>query len=591
MKKFRWQIVAWMFGVGVHGGMGVAGAQTAVAPPAVPTDIKNLDNADTFDGVATNFLDFYNLDDLNKAIAKSPDKATPYDDRGAFYLGKKLYDKALADCKKAVELDPKLLSAHENLARIYRERKEVANALLEYGKAIALEAPGTYNLGQRGNYLAELGRNNEALADYNKEIELAPEEEDGYFWRADLYAQLHQYDKALLDYNKLIELDPKDANYHLLHARNLSNLKRFDDAIASYSTALELNPKSTVAWNELGLAYWQTKSYDLAEEKFARALTLADGNTAGYIRLNRARMHYEQEKRGAALEDLNAVIEQETKARTQAKGALIDTSLAQAYFYRSLINGRGISLISTDSDKAPIIADATRAVQLDPSLAPEYLNRDRTLLGNFNARYTIVVLLYGAVAAIPNDIPTLLKLGDAQQNVFKSRDAIATYTRALALSPQSAQALKSRATAYGNAATPYESAQWLPAIADWKRYLAHAATDTEGWQKLGNAQYNAGQTAEGVATFRQMIKTNPDNALAHLMLALGLAISGQGDDAKSEVKIYIEIATDKEKQEAISAFGNATTHYPDNAAVKAIYDLIPDKTVPVNDGDNIPFFV
>ena len=74
------------------------------------------------------------------------------------------------------------------------------------------------------------------------------------------------------------------------------------------------------------------------------------------------------------------------------------------------------------------------------------------------------------------------------------------------------------------------------------------------------------------------MKDQPSDAFAHIMRGLGLALKSDKDDAMVEVKTWLPKLNFAETDEAQKALGGASEQYPDNAALAATYELIPDKT-------------
>ena len=199
--------------------------------------------------------------------------------------------------------------------------------------------------------------------------------------------------------------------------------------------------------------------------------------------------------------------------------------------------------------------------------------------------------MMGVVQALPRDASVLAKLGDVQCDSFQSVDAIASYTKALAIDRKTDKALSGRANAYFGNARPYDDAQFLLAVADWKSYLSLSPDDVDAMQQLGICQYNALQTADGISTFRKLVKTNNGNAYAHLMLGLGLAIQGDKAGATNEVKVYMKEAKADDLAKAKGNMAHAKNCYPTNTALKTMYDLIPSKTQTTDDDEDPIYYV
>lgn len=558
----------------------------APTPTPLATPISAYDSLLSDFDTSQTFSDFIygKLTDLDAAVTKTPRDAKAFAKRGDYYLYKEIYDKAVADYTKAAQLDPKWMEPHLGLARVYKKRKDVTKALAEYDKAISLDKLNTTALESRGDYYRSLNRNAEALADYNMMIALMPQKTTGYFDRALLYESQNNLDKALLDYNKLVELNPKSNSYLVYQGQTLRQLGRTDNAIGSFVKAAALEKYGTDSLDELFTTYLQTKSYDMA--LLTADKIFAFQKDESQKALYDGRVAFEQHKDYKALESFNKSIALSEKATVRPYHN--QKLLAQDYFYRSLIGARKISFLSKNEDYAPVAADVKKALSLDASLNIEYSKRakDGLATGQSFDKFGALSLLMGVSAALPLGIPTLIALGDAQSATLQSKKAIASYSNALLFKPYPAEAFKGRAQAYSDSARPYETAVYRLAVSDWKSYLELNSNDYEAWAKLGKCQYNAEQTADGIATFRKIVKNNGADAYAHIMLGLGLAIQNDKIGATTEVQKGLDIKKQPNRINVLDAddlaraksnVGEAKMHYPTNDAIKAIYDLIPDK--------------
>lgn len=622
MRNWKLGATTFIFCAGLNCLPNVAHAQTAVAtatPAVAATSSKSA--LDDFESVYFGDIDITDLFDdffktktlleLDNAVAALPKDAKVYNKRGDHFYRENQYDKALADYRKAASLDaanarshtgmagvykaqknfvkalseyekaaalePKSIWHHISMAELYAEQNNVAKALAEYGIAVVLDAPDTYGLAYRAGYFEELGRNAEALADYNKVVALEPTKTWGYSSRARFYESKKQWDKALLDYNKLVELKPKDYDFRLGQGGMLHRLKQYDAAIGSFIKALVIDPKRSSALNALGMTYSATKSYDLAKTRFDEAIALAP-NVATYY-ANRGLTHVKLKAWTAAQTDLDRSI-------------ALNPKLGTPYLYRALLTleqEKTSTLPAKARDSA--ILDIVQALQLDATLVDSVYDFADEYSKSFLYRGKGIALMMGVVQALPRDVNAPIKLGDLQVANYQSADAVVSYTRALQIDAKSTAALSGRAKAYFGKAKPYNDAGFALAVADWKSYLVLKPNDIDAMQQMGIGQYNALQTADGISTFRKLVKTNNGNAYAHLMLGLGLAIQGDKTAATTEVKTYISKATPDEVSQAKSNFGNAKTHYPTNEVLKTMYDLIPSKTQTTDDDEDPIYYV
>ena len=607
MKKKWCEAGVWLVIVGLSTLPLEAQAQVAAPPsktPASSAPAKAEDeNADTifdeyfdqsFDEVWEG-LQAGNKEALDAAIAKAPRDAKAYDKRGDYYLMRNEYDKALADYQQAAKLDPKWMEPHCDMGLLYRDQNNVAKALTEYAKAVALDT-GITALLSRADYYNHLGREKEMLADYDVMVRRSPREISSYRERGDYFLKQRQYDKALLDFNQLVALKPKESDFYFRQGQALRALGRTDDAIAAFYKIHEVDPKRDVPVYELGLTYLKSESYDLALENFNKDLAAHDQRVVSY--LGRGQAYYGLGKFTAGQNDFDKAIEINKNLRDPNTEFSIEnilnfarnTDIAQAYFFRSLILSRRLGLLSKDKDMEPAATDAMEAVELDPKLADEYLKQTLPMIGDDNRKYGAFALLTGVAGMQPKNTRVLLQLAQAQKQTFHTKEAIATYTQVLALEPKSVAALRGRADVIAYSSFPYKPADWLPVVADWKSVLLLSPNDADALANLAFAQYNCEQTADGIATSRQLLKLDATKSYSHILLGVGLAINHDTNGAMAEVKEWITKLSEAEADKAARAIGGAKTHYPMNTALTAIYALIPETEEEEEENEN-PYFL
>ncbi|CAN5368765.1 tetratricopeptide repeat protein [soil metagenome] len=101
----------------------------------------------------------------DKTIARYPEQALPYNNRGVVNLDQKRFELAVKDFSKSIQYDSTFASAYNN----------------------------------RGNALALLSKFQEAITDYNKAIALKPDYGRAYYNRSLTYANMGQYPQASKD--------------------------------------------------------------------------------------------------------------------------------------------------------------------------------------------------------------------------------------------------------------------------------------------------------------------------------------------------------------------------------------------------------
>ena len=148
------------------------------------------------------------LEVYNNAMAKFPDVADLYTNRGNAYSKLKEYDKAIADHKKAIQLNPQLKVAYSNLGGDYVKIDEYDLAIEEYTNAIdrGYKEGGTYY--GRGFSYYKTGQYDPAIKDFTVDIGKRPDVVYSYYFRGKCYEETGKPELARKDFEKVIELDP-----------------------------------------------------------------------------------------------------------------------------------------------------------------------------------------------------------------------------------------------------------------------------------------------------------------------------------------------------------------------------------------------
>ena len=130
---------------------------------------------------------------LSKAIEMNPDYAEAYLRRGQRYLGKKQYDKALADFTKAISLNPRQAEYHVSRADAYLLQKQYEPALPDLNQAIALDSQNFRAYLNRGKVYVQQGNLEQALKDFDQAIRLRPREAGPFYERGRVHLTKKAY--------------------------------------------------------------------------------------------------------------------------------------------------------------------------------------------------------------------------------------------------------------------------------------------------------------------------------------------------------------------------------------------------------------
>jgi tetratricopeptide (TPR) repeat protein len=189
-------------------------------------------------------------------IAKSPDKARGYNNRGYAYLKQGRLDLSLQDFTMAIKIQPDLAKAYNNRAQVYFDKGDFNAAFLDFNKAIEIQPDYAKAISNRAAIYLKEGRFDEALADYNEAIRIEPGLSGIYNNRGDAYMKAGNTDLALSDYSIAIELEPEFALAY--SNRGFVYLKKgdYDRALSDYSKAIAIEPDSAQAYNNRANIYF-----------------------------------------------------------------------------------------------------------------------------------------------------------------------------------------------------------------------------------------------------------------------------------------------------------------------------------------------
>ncbi len=220
--------------------------------------------------------------DFNRALQLNPESQRAYNNRGAAYLKMGEYDKAIADFRKTIELEPKYVGARKNMETALENKKQ-HEKMAELDKAINTTPNDPDVYFNRAIYRRDRGLFDEALSDFGKSIELAPDNPKTYISRGTIYGIKKLYNEAIEDFNKAIELDP--GNYSAWVNRGVALWKSglFEKAISDLTGAININPELSQAYHIRSILYGQTNRMELSarDEEKVKSLRNSKNNRHG----------------------------------------------------------------------------------------------------------------------------------------------------------------------------------------------------------------------------------------------------------------------------------------------------------------------
>ncbi|MEP7197128.1 MAG: tetratricopeptide repeat protein [Saprospiraceae bacterium] len=162
----------------------------------------------------------------NDVIAKSPNKARGYNNRGMLLKETTRFDEMLKDFDKAIELQPTYTDAYNNRGNVYVKQEKYNEALINFNKAVELNPSDADSNNNRGTANMGMKHYADAILDFNKAIELRPEYMMAYANRGITYLNMGNKDKGCNDLQKSIQMgfEPTKAIYNQ-YCRDTSKVK------------------------------------------------------------------------------------------------------------------------------------------------------------------------------------------------------------------------------------------------------------------------------------------------------------------------------------------------------------------------------
>jgi len=366
------------------------------------------------------------IGDYNHILRNSPDDAAALAHRGGCYLQLRRFQPALADFNAALKVEPTRIQALLGRADVYRELEAWSAAEDDLTTVIRQRPDESSIYLFRARLRAATSRLADAMTDVEAAIVADPHNEEGYAFRGWLRSKnapsadsLNEALNDLLHAAKIAADDPD----HLVAAGELQlQLGRIDDAIATCERILKRKPDCGPAFGIRGMA---TDLRDGPTEDVIRDCTTAIDREyrAPMVYMARARAHFRNQDKQAALDDYDRVVEMTPES-------------AEAYNERGAVYG---NMKMADAARS----DFERAIELAPAWPLGYLNRGllQAEQGEFAGAIEDFTKAIECDPENPVGYLQRAKCHDAEKDAAAAR---ADYDAAVRLNPKWAQALCDR---------------------------------------------------------------------------------------------------------------------------------------------------
>jgi len=171
------------------------------------------------------------------------------------------------------------------------ERKEFEKAIAEFDAAIGLDAEYAPAYAQRGRAKQMSQDYDGALADYGLAVEKDPEFANARYWRALLLQWKQRHVDAVADLDRVIAQYPNWAPALLKRGESRRQLLRFAGAAEDFARAAAADPTNRDAWMKAAQVREDTGDYAGAEEIYTLLIEKAPDYAPGYRGRGRARSY------------------------------------------------------------------------------------------------------------------------------------------------------------------------------------------------------------------------------------------------------------------------------------------------------------
>lgn len=142
---------------------------------------------------------------FSELIARNPDNANHYSNRGLVYFQSGKADCAISDYNRALELNPRLDSAYNNRANYYAAQGQFFEAILDYDIALDLNPANVRAWINQGITFRDLGMYDRALESFDLALCLGKLEGHIYAERGRTYHLRGDWNCAIGEYQKALE--------------------------------------------------------------------------------------------------------------------------------------------------------------------------------------------------------------------------------------------------------------------------------------------------------------------------------------------------------------------------------------------------
>ena len=375
------------------------------------------------------------------------------------------------------------------------------------------------------------GDTEQAIADYGKAIEIRPAA-DFFRGRGDLYLLSGKSALALADYTNAIELGLKSANLYVNRGYLYVSLGDKSKAIADFNKAIEIDPGYVDAYSNRAAARAALGRHANAVEDYTKAISLNPKVAEYYAR------------------------------RALSYEAMGNGEKAKADFRRALDVDARNEVAKEGLKRLAAAGPATAAAKDDASLeeARRACGKPKSE-GAFEACTKII-------AAEPNNAGAFVLRGNALQSLDRRSEALADYTRAIEIDPNTVHAYEAY---FSRAAIFYRNFEFAKALTDMEKVFELNPNPGQAliFSIRGGIYERLGKKDEAIADYRRALALDPKdqgsiNGLSRLEAAGTPPLAAKGDASRDDAR---RICANPQDSGAIAACTRLMEAEPHNATL------------------------
>ncbi len=212
-------------------------------------------------------------------VTTQPTDAKGFELRGATFMGRREYDRAIADFTEAARLDPGAAKYAYDRGAAHYQTAEDELALADFDRALRLDPHDILALMARADLRMVRGETTPAEKDFAQALTMSSSPTAVLIRRAAAYSRAEQFEGAVKDCDSLLATDPTpQVRAGWLFARCWNRARwghELEAAVVDCTQALTLAPKYADSLDGRGLAHLRLGHYSQAIEDYTAALAMA----------------------------------------------------------------------------------------------------------------------------------------------------------------------------------------------------------------------------------------------------------------------------------------------------------------------------